>query len=312
MATLGVIPRTSHAAEWVTPLMRRAQTKTDPLQDLLTSDLEQLHRGLLKEVNEGQLSANDAQHNLSLFPDLHFPGLMTLFALGAGKSRRKKRVTPFPLTKRNIAHALGRLSTRDANVRQAARLLLTGQFRGDMADAFATISHTVPGLPLEIAQDLRSLPHFPRRLVLAIKRDLGDAPSAIEAVMTDLRESGTVNSQPKILRNTIGVLYRQTTAKQVAKTIHSLLGNESVRLAIIVFARSKGLNISQEDLDRVRKAIDPDGPNLGELLAPAYRHLRERFGTAQALELLGQFSPQGRKPSSRLSAPMSITRTNRT
>lgn len=262
---------------------------TAVFEDLLKSDLEILRRDLLKEVHEGKLSPTDAQDILSLFPDLHFPGLMTLLALGAGKSRRKKRVTPFPLTKLNVADALARLSTKDENVKQAVRLLLTGQFFGDIADAVATISHTVPGLPLDLAQDVRSLPHLPRRLVLAIKRDLGDAPSTIETVMTDLRESGTINSQPKILRNTIGVLYRQATAKQLAKTIHRLLGNESVRLAIIVFARSKGVTISQEDLDQVREAINPDGPNLGELVAPGYRQLREKLGSDQALELLEQF-----------------------
>jgi hypothetical protein len=62
-----------------------------------------------------------------------------------------------------------------------------------------------------------------------------------------------------------------------------------VRLAIIVFARSRGLNISQEDLDLVREAIDPDRPNLGKLLAPGYRHLLKHFGYAQAIELLDQF-----------------------
>jgi cyclopropane fatty-acyl-phospholipid synthase-like methyltransferase len=59
-------------------------------------------------------------------------------------------------------------------------------------------------------------------------------------------------------------------------------------LAIIVFARSKGVTISQEDLDQVRKAIDPDGPNLGELLVPGYRQLRKQVGKAQAVGLLEQ------------------------
>jgi hypothetical protein len=59
-------------------------------------------------------------------------------------------------------------------------------------------------------------------------------------------------------------------------------------LAIILFARSKGLNISQENLDQVRKAINPDGPNLGELLAPGYQHLREQVSKAKAVELLEQ------------------------
>jgi hypothetical protein len=151
------------------------------------------------------------------------------------------------------------------------------------------IAHTVPGLPLAIAQDVRALPHFPRRLALAIKRDLADTPSVIEAVMADLRENGKIDSQPKILSHTMGVLYRQATPKQVATTIHGLLGNESVRLAIILFARSKGLNISQGDLNLVREAIDPDRPNLGKLLAPGYKHLTEHFGNTQAMELLDQF-----------------------
>jgi len=262
---------------------------TNAFGSLLKNDLKNLERGLMKEVNEGMLSSQDAQDILSLLSDLHFPGLITLLCLGARTSSQEERSTPFPLTRQNVVDALARLSHKDESAKQAAQLLLTGQFFGDMADAFATISHTVPGLPLEIGQDLRSLSHFPRRLILAIKRDLGDVPSTIESVITDLREHGKINSQPKILGNTIGVLYRQATAKQVAKTIHSLLGNESVRLAIIVFARSKGLNISQEDLDRVRKAIDPDGPNIGELLAPGYRHLREQFGNARTMELLDQF-----------------------
>jgi hypothetical protein len=251
--------------------------------------MDGLERVLLREAREGQLSSTDAADILSLIPDLHFPGLMTLLALGARTVGQKKRIPPFPLTKRNITDALARLSTRDENVKKAARLLLTGQFFGDMADAFAVIFHTVPSLSLAIAQDVPSLPHFPRRLALAIKRDLGDAPSLIEEVTTDLREDGEIDSSPTVLGNTIRVLYRQATSQRIAKTVYNLLGNESVRLAIIVFARSKGINISQADVDRVRKAIDPEGPNLGELLAPGLQHLIKHWGYAQAMELLDQF-----------------------
>ena len=256
--------------------------------ELLRSDLKNLTRDLLKEVKEGQLSANDVHDIVSLIPDLHVPGLITLLALGARTTRQKQRITPFPLTKENIADALARLPVKDEQAQQAARLLLTGQFFGDLADAFATIFHVVPGLPLDLAQDLRTLPHFPRRLALAIRRDIGDAPATIEAVMTDLLNNGSITSQPKILSRTIRVLYGQATARQVTNTIRSLLGNESVRLAIIVFARSKGIDISQEDLDLVRQAINPDGPSLGGLLAPGFRHLTNHFGQAQAMELLEQ------------------------
>lgn len=261
----------------------------DPLEELLKDELEELGRDLQNEVDEGRLSPTDVQDVLSLFPDWHFPGLITLLALGARTGRREPLPTPFPLTKQNIIDALARLSVADKRTHEVSRLLLTGQLFGDLAHAFAAILHVIPGLPIAIARDVPTLPHAPRRLVLAVQRDLSDAPTLVEAVLTDLHNKGTLDSQPPLLNHTMGVLYRQATPQQVATTIHDLLGNESVRLAIIVFARSKGLSISQEDLDLVREAIDPRRPNLGKLLAPGYRHLAEHFGTAKAIELLDQF-----------------------
>ena len=262
---------------------------TTAFEALLKSDLANLKRDLLKEVNEGLLSSQDAHDIVSLLSDLHFPGLITLLACGARANTQKNGTKPFSLTKRNVADALAGLSTKNEQVKQAARLLLAGQFFGDMADAFATILHVVPGIPFDLAQDVRTLPQLPRRLVLAITRDLGDAPSTVESVMSDLLADGKINSPHKILSHTVRALYRQATARQIATTIHSLLGNESVRLAIIVFAKSKGVTITQKDLDRVRKAIDPQKPDLGELLAPGSQHLRERFGKDQAMEILDQF-----------------------
>lgn len=258
---------------------------------LIKIDSETLERNLLGKVRD--LSASEAQDIVSLFPDLHFPGLITLLGLGATTSNQESRIIPFSLTEQNIADALAHLpsrgTTKHKDATRAAQLLLSGKFFGDIADAFATISHVAPGIPLVLAQDFRSLPRFPRRLILAIERDLGNAPSEIEAVIKDLRENGEINSQPKLLSNTIGVIYRQATPKQIASTIHTLLGNESVRLAIIVFARSKGVNISQEDLDQVREAINPDAPNFGALLAPGYQHMSQKFGKDQAMKLLDQF-----------------------
>jgi hypothetical protein len=260
---------------------------------LLKSDLEHLQRDLLKETQEGCLPSTDAQEILSLLRNLHFPGLITLLALGARTADQDSQTPTFPLTQERIADALGRLSAHNApeaeTAKRAAQLLRTGQFFGDMADAFAVISHTVPGLPLDIAQDFRTLPHAPIPLVPAITRDLGEVPSAIDVVIHDLRRDGTITSQPNVMSHTMRAIYQQATARQLAATIHTLLGNESVRLAIILYARSKGVTISQEDLDQVRKAIDPSAPNLGELLAPGYRQLNKRYGKAQALEILKQF-----------------------
>lgn len=166
---------------------------------------------------------------------------------------------------------------------------MTGQFFGDIADAVAAVAHTVPELPLDILQDARSLPHLPKRLLLAIARDLGTDPSTIAAAVRGLREDGRLDSGPTILVNTFKILFPQATAKRVASTLHTLLGNESVRLAILVYARSKGVQISQQDLDQVRHAMEPGNPTLGALLAPGYRQLMKMFGKDQAVEIVGQW-----------------------
>ena len=261
------------------------------LAGLLRNELKDLGRRL--QENVAHLSENDAQDIVSLLPDLHLPGLITLLSLGATTSNREARTTPFPLKEQDIADALARFrgngTAKDDDVKRAAQLLRSGQFTHDIADAVAVILHTVPDVPLEIVQDFRSLPHFPRRLTLAIERDLAEDPSAIRAVVRDLREDGTIHSQPKILTNTLRVIFRQAAPKKIGSTIHALLGNESVRIAIIIYAQSKGVEISQQDLDQVREAINPDDPNLGALLEPGYQHLIEQFGKKQAVELLGRF-----------------------
>jgi hypothetical protein len=258
------------------------------LAGVLRSTLKELERHLQEKV--GHLSENDAQDIVSLLPDLHVPGLITLLCLGARTSTPEARTIPFPLTEQHISTAIAAFpATKAGDARRAAQLLMSGQFTGDIAEAVAVILHTIPDVPLEIVRDVRSLPHFPRRFTLAIERDLGENPSAIRAVVRDLRQDGTIHSQPKILTNTLRVIFRQAAPKKIGSTIHTLLGNDSVRLAIIIYARSKGVEISEHDLDQVRTAINPDDPDLGALLEPGYQHLVEQFGKEQAMELLGQF-----------------------
>ena len=62
-------------------------------------------------------------------------------------------------------------------------------------------------------------------MILAIERDLDNDPTAVDAVIKDLREDGKINSQPKILANTIGIIYGEATPKQIASTIRGGPGN---------------------------------------------------------------------------------------
>ena len=153
-------------------------------------------------------------------------------------------------------------------------------------DATATILHVVPNLPVSLIQDFKTVPRLPLRLTIAIKRDLVDSPQLISSLTKDILQDGRINTQPPILNNTIRVIYAQATIFQIAKTLNALLGNDTLRLAIIIYARSQGVNISQKDLDLVREALDPNDPDLGSLLAPAYSRLARDFGKDGALDLL--------------------------
>ncbi|MBH0194301.1 MAG: hypothetical protein HP494_01570 [Nitrospira sp.] len=76
---------------------------------LLKSDLEDLQRDLLKEAQEGRLSSTDVRDILSHVSNLHFPGLITLLALGAQTTDQDSQTPTFPLTHKHITDALNHL-----------------------------------------------------------------------------------------------------------------------------------------------------------------------------------------------------------
>lgn len=268
--------------------------RTMHLDDLLLEGLTELKRNLRDEVRQGNLSRPEATDVLGLVPELNFPGLMTLLAVGASKENHSTGEGPVDVEREDtILNLINKIPSpvpiEPKEARQAANLLRTGQFVGDLADVTATVLHLVPNFPVALAQDFQSLPRLPRKLTVAITRDLVSAPHLVNVVVRDLLQDGRIDGQPVILRNTVRTIYGQATPLNIAKTVNMLLGNETVRLAIIVYARSQGIQISQEELDVVRAAIDPNDPDLGSLLGPAFSRLVEDFGKPQAMEILERF-----------------------
>lgn len=265
--------------------------KTIRFDDLFNGGLSKLHENLREGVTKGKLTESEASDIEDLIPHLNFPGLMTLCAVGASDERHKSEEGGFDLDPSTVEAALNKLPTpvKPEEAKQIRNLLLTGQFRGDLADATATILHVVPNVPVSLIQDLKNLPELPRRLKKAIKRDLVGTPRLAETILKDLLEDGRITSEPPLLNNSVRVLYERATVSQIAETLHTLLGNESVRLAIIIYARSQGVSISQDELDIVREALDPNNPNLGSLLPPAYSRLVRDFGKEGGMELLQSF-----------------------
>jgi hypothetical protein len=166
------------------------------------------------------------------------------------------------------------LAVTPAQAREAAKLLATGEFFRDVGDATAAVLFQVRGLPLALRRDLRG-PRRIGRVALAIVRDAGASLFDIPAIVADLRD-GQLDAPPVVLAHTLGALFDFASLRSTAEMVQVLLQpeNESVRLAITVYARANGVPIEAADLDAVRETLfDPEQPDLGPALVRALRRL---------------------------------------
>jgi hypothetical protein len=119
-----------------------------------------------------------------------------------------------------------------------------------------------------VARDILTLPELPRDVAEAIRADLKDnAPRTPRDVIVDLRD-GKLDNRRRILTNTLRVLLTEATPGALVETIRALIGpeNQTIRLAVLVYARTQGIDLDEEDLDALHRALDPANPDLGVLL----------------------------------------------
>lgn len=82
-------------------------------------------------------------------------------------------------------------------------------------------------------------------------------------------QSGQPIQGPEILNNTLVGIYALPEVGYVIDTANALLDeeNESLRLALLIYARLNGINLEQQDIDKVRETvINRENPDLGTLL----------------------------------------------
>jgi hypothetical protein len=166
-----------------------------------------------------------------------------------------------------------------AEIRRIAALLETGEFFGDLGGATAAVLEILPHVPLAIARDVGRAPQHVPRVVAALAADLGEAPGDVAAALADLAD-GRPESPPVRLTRTLRVLFEVATLAATAQTVRTWLDpeNETVRLAILLYARAHGLPLEPDDLDAVRTALDAANPDLGPLWIAAWDHLEARLG----------------------------------
>lgn len=128
--------------------------------------------------------------------------------------------------------------------------------------------------------------------LLAVSQFTRLTPAIVGALPEDLRRTLS-DGDLDPLRTFFG----NTGARETANLTKALLSKESIRLAILIYARVHGINISDKDLDTVEKALDPDaGADLQPLLADGISAMETHYGldeTKKRLNVMGSGSDKG-------------------
>ena len=179
------------------------------------------------------------------------------------------------------AQTLSRNGTpvRPEDVREAIGLLRSGQMLRDLDQIVGLVVGFAPEMATAVLRDLTNLPRW---LVMGgplveIAHDvggiLGGFPNAVPALL-----HGNFNA--RLRSATLSGLYRHSAAARgIAEDAGTLLDNPSFRLALVLYARSQGVPLTEEDLRVIRVTVlNVGNPDLGPLVAYAAKRGREDFG----------------------------------
>ena len=132
--------------------------------------------------------------------------------------------------------------------------------------------------------DVEHAPHRVILLLAALTRDLAGTPFDALRVLQDLTDDGKLDHPPGVLRETMACLLGFAS---LATTVHLLSDlirpeNRSVRLALVVYARSNGIPLEDSDLDVLRDhVLNTDQPDPRACLDRSRRSIsRQRQATA--------------------------------
>jgi hypothetical protein len=161
---------------------------------------------------------------------------------------------------------------RPEEAMEGLQLILTGEL-------FEDISYTISVLFALIAKPERfSNPHDNLK---AFVEGLINLPGAIvsdvdprivgEKVSRQIVQiqSGQPIEPPDLLNNTLAGIYALPEVGDLIDTANALLDeeNKSLRIALLIYARLNGINLEQQDIDKVRATVlNRKNPDLGSLL----------------------------------------------
>lgn len=211
---------------------------------------------------------------------------------------------PQPITRELVEKVLQEAATRAGvpvrpdEARRVLELLRSGEFHRDLTSGITSILVLLKIAPSRVARELLALPTLPGDLLGAVASDLLSIPSELKArqLLQDL-EDGSLDDPPNFLRATLRVVLNRATINGVVETLRSLIApeNETFRLALMVYARSQGFDITEKDIDALHGALDPENPNVGLLFDGGLQYVRRRTGgpgeAAEIIQRLGFLNP---------------------
>ena len=218
-------------------------------------------------------------------------GLIALLSLGA---RDRPREAPQPMDLSTLDAALVKMALDRVHspvtleeAGQILELLKSGAITTDVASAVHVMLRFARRLPPDLIIDVLQLPALPQDVIDAVSDDLAAAAARQpREVLAELRD-GRIDRA--VLPKTLGVLLNRAATRNVAETIRALIGpeNRTIRLAILIYARTQGIDIDEDDLDALYQAINPARPDLSPLLNQGLdRLVTQLHGADQAVAVL--------------------------
>ena len=149
------------------------------------------------------------------------------------------------------------------------QLLTTGEVIVDVATGLRAVLLLAPRLPLAVTRDALTLPELPR------SRGGGDPrgsprTTSLARLATSSWTSATAGwtGAGAFSPTRCGSCWAGRLPGVLVETIQGLIGpeNQTLRLAVLVYARTQGIDLDEKDLDALFRALDPANPDLGVFL----------------------------------------------
>ncbi len=286
-------------------------------ESLLAQSLPTVRAWIDKRSEAGPSPSSSSLDTVSIdtsLRHLHVPGLLTLLAIGRPDPHKPDEVLleaiPWERLEANVlARAEDRavpllglptVSVSKRELDQARALVRSGQFERDVRDVVAStidvgfeVAHLDGGALIRSV--LRRGPRAVSREWLCLE-GLGRTGCMWKEwpeVAKSLLKTGRVGDHV-LYQETLQVLAGSPGGAAVFRTVGRLLNNETVRLALILYARSKGVAITDTQLREVAVFFDTQSPQAGNvavLLTPSLAVLTSQYHgdkVLAALERLGE------------------------